>query len=609
MLSLSACFGAAILVGAGLRPAEIRPTSVAPVARARLASPVASAAEVEVVDVVVIGSGLAGLSCGALLASRGLEVAVLEQHYEIGGCAHAFTVGLDGRTIPSARLAKEPQTPVFHFEAGPSLYSGLSPAASPNPLKHVFQMIGEEPEWIEYDTWGAHLPEVPEGYELSIGADNFKQILRTYGGPAAADDWAKLETALRPLSKGVMALPSTAVRGDLGVLLTMGLKYPRAFLDVLLNAGKIVAPFDVEAYGVRDPFLKNYLDLLAFLLQGLPANGTLTAVMAYMVEDFYRPGAVMDFPRGGSGQMVAALARGVTKHAGCSVRTSAAVQRVLVERGRAVGVVLRGGKQVRARRAVVSNADLFNTYSLIPRGAHAALDQERDQLAGSRLRMLGEVSSPLDGAVPLCRSFMHVHLGISADGLEHLPPQWTVVNDWGRGIDAPGNVIVVSMPSKLDPGLAPPGHHVIHAYTAGNEPWEPWARFAGADGMEGDDTRANADYQALKEERAAPIFEAIRRRIPDIDARTVVRQIASPLTHARYLRRHKGNYGLAIAAGNADALAFPSVTTPLPGFFRCGDSTTAGIGVPAVAASGAQCANALLSVWEQLAMNEKIRMP
>jgi phytoene dehydrogenase-like protein len=233
--------------------------------RSRL--PVASAAEVEEVDVVVIGSGLAGLSCAALLASRGLQVAVLEQHYEIGGCAHSFTVGMDGRTIPSARLAKEPDTPVFHFEAGPSLYSGLSPSASPHPLKHIFQMIGEEPEWIEYDTWGAHLPEVPEGYELSIGADNFKQILSTYGGPAAVEDWAKLEAALRPLSKGVMALPSTAVRDDVGVLLTLGAKYPRAFLDVIANAGKIVAPFDLEAYGVRDPFLRNYLDLLAFLLQ------------------------------------------------------------------------------------------------------------------------------------------------------------------------------------------------------------------------------------------------------------------------------------------------------------------------------------------------------
>ena len=142
-----------------------------------------------------------------------------EAHYEIGGCAHEFYVDLEGRTIPSAALEKTPDTPVFAFEAGPSLYSGLSPAESPNPLKHsapqphrgrkkhaarrartrvarrsrrsqpsccreeraadpwfaravavavaVFQMIGEEPEWINYDTWGAHLPEVPEGYEVA----------------------------------------------------------------------------------------------------------------------------------------------------------------------------------------------------------------------------------------------------------------------------------------------------------------------------------------------------------------------------------------------------------------------------------------------------------
>jgi len=56
---------------------------------------------------------------------------------------------------------------------------------------------------------------------------------------------------------------------------------------------------------------------------------------------------------------------------------------------------------------------------------------------------------------------------------------------------------------------------VIHAYAAGSEPWEPWAKFAGADGMEGDDTKGNAEYQALKEERAAAIFEVrIYRYIP-----------------------------------------------------------------------------------------------
>ena len=88
-----------------------------------------------------------------------------------------------------------------------------------------------------------------------------------YGGPSALSDWEKLSAALRPLSKGVMALPSTAVRGDLGVLATLGLKYPQAFFQVLKDAKAITAPFDLASYGVTDPFLKNYLDLIAFLLQ------------------------------------------------------------------------------------------------------------------------------------------------------------------------------------------------------------------------------------------------------------------------------------------------------------------------------------------------------
>ena len=563
------------------------------------------AATADEVDVVVIGSGLGGLSCAGLMASRGYKVAVLEQHYEIGGCAHEFCMDLEGRAIPTEQLAKNPQ-PVFRFEAGPSLYSGLSPDASPNPLKHIYQMIGEEPEWINYDTWGAHLPEVPSGYELSIGAENFLEILRRYGGPTALDDWAKLSEELRPLSKGVMALPSTAVRGDLGVLATLGLKYPQAFFDVIKDASKITAPFDLEALGVKDPFLKNYLDLIAFLLQGLPSNGTLTAVMAYMVEDFYRPGAVMDFPKGGSGAMAEALKRGVTKHAGCSVTVGTSVEEVLVEEQRAVGVRLKGGRTIRARKGVVSNADLHGTFKLVKRGVHEGLDEERDRLLAPAAPVYSDdrgagVKAGGTGA-PLCKSFMHLHLGVKADTLPaDLPPQWTVVNSWDVPIDSPGNVIVVSVPSLLDPDLAPDGYHCIHAYTAGNEPFSVWEQFADAPNY-----RSDPAYKALKEERAAPMWEAIKRRVPNIEEGIVVRQIGTPLTHARFLRRHRGNYGLALAAGGK--MEFPKVTTPLPGLYRCGDSTSAGIGVPAVASSGAQCANAMLNIFEQMEMNELIRM-
>lgn len=165
------------------------------------------------------------------------------------------------------------------------------------------------------------------------------------------------------------------------------------------------------------------------------------------------------------------------------------------------------------------------------------------------------------------------------------------------------------MASLLDPAMAPEGYHVIHAYTAGNEPFEVWEKFAKKKN-EGSSYRLEPEYLALKKERAAPLWDAIARRIPNIQDPGVcaVVQVGTPLTHSRFLRRHRGNYGLAIAAGNPQGLAFPELATPLPGFFRCGDSTTAGIGVPAVASSGAQCANAILSVWDQLEMNEKIRL-
>lgn len=109
-------------------------------------------------EAIVVGSGLGGLSCAALLAASGVKVTLLESHYEIGGCAHEFLYREDGTAVASDRMKPEDHGNVYRFEAGPSLYSGLSSDRSPNPLKHVFQMIGEEPEWITYDQWTGKVP-------------------------------------------------------------------------------------------------------------------------------------------------------------------------------------------------------------------------------------------------------------------------------------------------------------------------------------------------------------------------------------------------------------------------------------------------------------------
>ena len=140
---------------------------------------------------------------------------------------------------------------------------------------------------------------------------------------------------------------------------------------------------------------------------------------------------------------------------------------------------------------------------------------------------------------PQTPSFLHLHLGIDADGL---PPIWchyAVVEDWERGeiailsgigdacdvrarveclysagITSPGNVVIISIPSVLDPSLAPPNAHVVHAYTAGNEPYDLW------NGLD----RRSSEYRQLKEERSQILWRALEKVIPDIRKRAKVRR-------------------------------------------------------------------------------------
>jgi len=71
-------------------------------------------------DIVVIGSGVGGLCCGGLLARYGQDVLVLESHDIPGGAAHSFNIK------------------GYHFDSGPSLFSGLSSRGpQANPLAQV----------------------------------------------------------------------------------------------------------------------------------------------------------------------------------------------------------------------------------------------------------------------------------------------------------------------------------------------------------------------------------------------------------------------------------------------------------------------------------------
>lgn len=500
-------------------------------------------------DVVVIGSGIGGLSCAALLARYGFDVAVCESHSIPGGAAHAF------------------ERQGFKFDSGPSLYSGLSYSPSPNPLRQVLDAIGEKLPCVTYDTWGCCLPE--GDFDTSVGANQFCDVLTKFRGNQAVAEWRELQRVLEPLASAAIALPPAALRFDMGAVFTVG-RFAPSLLQQAVNVIKLTGPFSRIIDGVvKDPFIRNWLDLLCFLLSGLPADGTIAAEVAFMFADWYRPGVVLDYPVGGSGALVDALVRGLQRQGG-QLMLNAHVEQVLVEGNRAVGVRLRGGKEVRARRAVVSNASVWDTLKLLPEGSVPKRFRQQRQ------------------ATPECDSFMHLHLGIDAEGLrKDLACHYIVVNDWDKGVTAPQNIVLVSIPSLLDSSLAPPGKHVIHVYTPGNEPYELW---------QGMDRRSEA-YAKQKQVRAQVMWQALERIIPDVRSRCEITLIGTPLTHERFLRRHRGSYGPAIKAGEG---LFPGANTPLSGLLCCGDSTFPGIGLPAVAASGMIAANTLAPVSKHL---------
>ncbi|HEY9600072.1 MAG TPA: NAD(P)/FAD-dependent oxidoreductase [Allocoleopsis sp.] len=488
-------------------------------------------------DVIVIGSGIGGLTAAGLLARYGKRVLVCESHAIAGGAAHSF------------------KRRGFEFDSGPSFYCGLgNQRPSLNPLRQVLDVLGESLQVVPYDPMGHY--HFPEGtFPVYSNGDRYREAVARIT-PQGAKELAQFEKRLLSLYDCLKDIPTLALRADWQLLPVLFGNYLPSVLKMLPQLGIIQGSVgDVMDKDVRDSWVRRLIDLECFLLSGLKAHGTVAPEVAFMLGERTRAG--VEYPVGGSGAIVDALVRGFKRWGG-ELRLNAHVEQILVEAGNVIGVRLQNGEILNAP-VVISNATIWDTYTKLLRPEDLPQPYRKSALE-----------------TPVVESFMHLHLGIRADGLEGLTGHHVVVRDANKDITAPGNTCMISIPSVWDTNLAPEGHHVVHAYTL--EPYEGWQRDKG--------------YEERKKTRSQSLYHALERVIPDIRQRIVLELIGTPLTHAYYLRRHKGTYGPAIAAGKG---IFPSCQTPISGLYRVGDSTMPGIGVPAVAASGILCANTLVT--------------
>lgn len=294
--------------------------------------------------------------------------------------------------------------------------------------------------------------------------------------------------------------------------------------------------------------------------------------------------------RGGMGALSAAIARSAVE-AGAELVTSAAVSRVLVERGAAVGVALEDGREVRAR-AVLSTAAPTLTLGPLLGGAAA----ERALLPDAARAALRSTSAA-SGSVK-------INLALSAlpnfickpnpVGMESAPQAWhrgtihfeddpemleAAYRDAAAGRASARPIIEMTLPSVLDDSLAPPGRHVCLLFVQ-YAPYE-----------------AGWDAPGAREAFAARVYAVIEEHAPGFTASILGADILTPPDLERVFGLPRGN--IFHAAMSLDQLAWlrpfaggARYATPVPGLYVGGAGTHPGGGV--MGAAGANAARAIL---------------
>jgi phytoene dehydrogenase-like protein len=463
-------------------------------------------------------------------------------------------------------------------------------------------------------------------WKCELGPDLFQNgPLTQFGGPGAVEEFEALRSACRSLIIGA-AIPAMAMRPGATALVPL-LRYFSTLIELVQQGSELTGTFapymDGPKFVVKDPWLRDWLDALAFSLSGLPASRTSAAAMAFVLEDMHREGAALDYPKGGLGEVVDALVRGLEQGGQKSklyLRQTVASIDFDEAADTATGVTLQNGKRVRVRDGVICNAPIWSLKGLVkdnenaikkldgvlPRGVNEARDPRQTWAPtseGAAVIQLNRTEIDNDSGkdsllykcdtAEMTGSFLHLHVAIDATGidLDQMEAHYTVMD---RGLsgsvagvpDGPCgqlNMIAVSNPCVIDRDLAPAGFMILHAYGAGNEPYFVW------EGMKRNDPK----YVALKEERSQVLWRALESVVPDIRDRIVLDLLGSPLTHERFLRRPRGTYGAATEDYLQDG------STPISNFVLAGDSIFPGIGVPAVAISGASAANAFVNPFAQ----------
>ena len=510
-------------------------------------------------DVVIVGGGHNGLVCAAYLAAAGLKVTVLERRAVVGGAAvteefhPGFRNSVAAYTVSllNPKVIQDLELPRHGLRIVERKLANFLPLNESTYLK-----VGAGQTAQEVAKFSVRDAERLSAYgeRLDVIADVLRDLVLQTPPNVTAGGWLQ---ALPEMLRGARQAKRIA-KLDLPMrreLLDLFVKSAGDYLDAWFESAPIKA-----AYGF-DGVVGNYASPYA--------AGSAYVLLHHVFGEVNGKKGAWGHAIGGMGAITQAMAKAAASR-GVEIRVASPVREVLVEGGRAVGVVTEKGEAIRAR-SVVSNLNPKLLYgslidsSVLPQDFRERIAHWRCGSGTFRMNVaLAEL--PDFTALPGRAAADHHTAGIiMAPSLAYMDQAYL---DAKAGGWSKRPIVEMLIPSTLDDSLAPAGQHVASLFCQHVAPVLP----------------NDASWDTHREEVADVMIDLVNSHAPNFKAAVLGRQIMSPLD----LERTFGLIGGDIFHGALSLdqlfsarpmLGHGDYRGPLKGLYMCGSGTHPGGGV------------------------------